>query len=134
MKSENHGTDYLIDSNILIYASKQVEGMIAFMSNVKLKDARVCASWCTYIEALGYHKLTPDEKDYLEVAFSAIEKLDVSEQVAGKATELRQQRRMGLGDSIIAATAIVNGLCLVTHNTQDFDWIDELAITDPILS
>lgn len=132
MKSENHGTDYLIDSNILIYASKQVEGMIAFMSNVKLTDARICASWCTYVETLGYHKLTSGEKAYLQVAFSTLEMLDVTEQVAGKATELRQQRRIGLGDSIIAATAIVNGLCLVTHNTQDFDWIDELAINDPI--
>jgi predicted nucleic acid-binding protein len=39
---------------------------------------------------------------------------------------------MSLGDSIIAATAVIHRKTLVTHNTADFDWIKELAILDPL--
>ena len=45
---------------------------------------------------------------------------------------LRQQRRMSLGDAIIAATAIVHDRILVTHNVQDFLWISELNVLDPL--
>ena len=39
---------------------------------------------------------------------------------------------MSLGDALIAGTALSNLLRLATHNTDDFDWIDELKVIDPI--
>jgi predicted nucleic acid-binding protein len=39
---------------------------------------------------------------------------------------------MSLGDALIAATAIVHRLTLVTHNVTDFDWIDGLIVLDPL--
>ena len=39
---------------------------------------------------------------------------------------------MGLGDAIIAATAMVHNLTLVTHNTEDFRWIAGLELLDPL--
>ena len=38
---------------------------------------------------------------------------------------------MGLGDALIAATAPVHGLTLVTRNVKDFRWIDGLDLLDP---
>ena len=52
--------------------------------------------------------------------------------VADEAIRLRQQRRIGLGDSIIAATAITNNLTLITRNIEDFHWIDGLELLDPL--
>lgn len=40
---------------------------------------------------------------------------------------------MTLGDSFIAATAIVHDLTLATHNTEDFSWVPDLKVTDPPL-
>lgn len=37
---------------------------------------------------------------------------------------------MTLGDSIIAATALVKNLELITANTKDFDWIPELDLSN----
>jgi len=54
-----------------------------------------------------------------------VELIPLSDAVAQQAIQLRQQRRIKLGDSIIAGTALVHGLTLVTHNTDDFDWIPE---------
>lgn len=39
---------------------------------------------------------------------------------------------MSLGDSIIAATALVNSFELYTHNVADFVGISGLKIIDPI--
>ena len=49
------------------------------------------------------------------------------------ATSLRAwQRRIKLGDSLIAATALAHGLALATHNTDDFRWIPGLQLVDPL--
>jgi predicted nucleic acid-binding protein len=49
-----------------------------------------------------------------------------------KAIELRKSRKMSVADAIIAATALLKGLELYTHNIQDFDWIEGLRVVDPI--
>jgi predicted nucleic acid-binding protein len=54
--------------------------------------------------------------------------------VAQRAVKLRQQRKMSLGDAIIAGTALTHDLTLVTHNTEDFQWISGLKILDPLAS
>ncbi len=51
--------------------------------------------------------------------------------MAARAITLRQQRKMGLGDSIIAATALVHGLALVTRNVDDFKHVAGLALINP---
>jgi toxin FitB len=38
---------------------------------------------------------------------------------------------MTLGDAIIARTALVNGLTLITRNTDDFRWIVQLELLNP---
>jgi predicted nucleic acid-binding protein len=51
--------------------------------------------------------------------------------VLEQAVKLRQRKKMTLGDSLVAATALVHKLTLVTRNTDDFDWIDELSLLNP---
>ncbi|WP_374757388.1 hypothetical protein [Fibrivirga algicola] len=41
---------------------------------------------------------------------------------------LRQQRKRSLGDSIIAATALVHKLPVVTNNIDDFSTIEGLTV------
>ena len=76
--------------------------------------------------------MTEPEREFLEEFFQFAEIIALSDSIAQQAVTLRQQRRMGLGDAIIAATAMVHDLALVTHNTEDFRWIDELQLLDPL--
>ena len=68
----------------------------------------------------------------MEEVFNSLAILPLTTEIADRAVELRQLRRMGLGDSIIAATALVHNLTLVTRNTHDFRWIDNLDLHDPM--
>lgn len=118
----------LIDSNIAIYASQsQHLALRLFLDSISRSVSIV-----SYVEALGYHRLTADAEDYIMDFFRGSSVLPLSDAVAQEAVSLRQQRRMGLGDAIIAATAMVHGLALVTHNTGDFRWIANLELLDPL--
>jgi len=57
--------------------------------------------------------------------------LPVSKEVAGKAIELRRSKRIKLADAVIASTALVNNLTLITRNTRDFKRIRDLQIINP---
>jgi len=50
-----------------------------------------------------------------------------------RAIQLRRQRKMTLGDALIAATAMEHNLTLVTANTDNFRWIDGLRLVNPLL-
>ena len=49
-----------------------------------------------------------------------------------RAVKLRQSRKMTLGDSLIAGTALAFARTLVTRNVKDFEWISALKIHNPI--
>jgi predicted nucleic acid-binding protein len=117
----------LIDSNLIIYASKPGYDFL----HPLLGGPDVAVSVITQIETLGYHQLSTDEKLYLGEFFANVERLPVSEAVVEKAIALRQMRKAKLGDALIAATALAHGATLVTHNTDDFKWIGGLALLDP---
>ena len=69
------------------------------------------------------------ERIFLEDFFQTAQILPLSDRVAEQALALR---RMGLGDAVIAATAMAHNLTLVTHNIQDFHWIAGLELLDPL--
>jgi predicted nucleic acid-binding protein len=118
----------LIDSNLIIYAAQsehdELRGYIA--------DEAPFVSVMSKVETLGYHGLDTDEKAFLEDFVGAAAVLPVSQNVVEEAIRLRQKRNMSLGDALIAGTATSRELRVVTHNTGDFDWIDELEVFDPL--
>lgn len=106
----------LLDSNVIIYAAQpDYSGLRAFIA-----EHAPSVSSISIVEVLGYHGLSDDERSIFQEFFAAAPILSVSDTVIDWAVRLRQQRRMSLGDSLIAATALANGLTLVTCNTRDF--------------
>jgi predicted nucleic acid-binding protein len=118
----------LLDSNIIIYAAQAEHATLRQL----IADHTPAASVISYIEALGYHRLSEEERQFLERFFQATEVLPVSDAVVQWAIRLRQRRRMTLGDAIVAGTAVEHGRILVTHNTDDFRWISEIKLLDPL--
>jgi toxin FitB len=118
----------LLDSNTIIYAAIPEQKQLRKF----LSQQAISVSAVSYVEVLGYHKLTPENQQYFEAFFKNIPLLPISEQVIQKASALRQQKKMSLGDALIAATALIHGLTLITSNVKDFEWIEDLSVIDPL--
>lgn len=118
----------MLDSNIIIYAARP-----EYPGLRRLIAARAPAvSAVSLVEVLGYHKLTDEDRVRFEAFFSATKILPISDAVIFRSISLRQSRKMSLGDALIAATALVFGRELLTHNTNDFAGIPGLSVVDPI--
>ncbi|WP_288428370.1 type II toxin-antitoxin system VapC family toxin [uncultured Spirosoma sp.] len=120
----------LFDSNLIIYSAsdkyKQIRLLIA--------EPDVAVSTITKVEALGYHKLPEDDRDYFVALFRTVNLMPVTNAIIDKAIELRQQRRMSLGDCLIAAKALLNKCELYTNSTADFAHISDIVVVNPLAS
>ena len=118
----------LLDSNIFIYA--------VLAEHRSLREwcfqQQVWASEITRLEVLGYHRLSELDQRDLTQLFALANIHPVSSQVVSQAIQLRQQRKMSLGDAVIAATALEYRQTLATRNVKDFDWIEGLQTIDPL--
>lgn len=118
----------IFDSNLIIYSSldkySQLRPLIA------MNDVFISA--ITKVETLGYHKLPLADEEYFKLVFATSNMMPVTDAIIDKATELRQQKKMSLGDCLIAATALLNGFDLYTNNTADFIHIPGLTVINPL--
>lgn len=120
----------LLDSNVVIY-STQVAPEFDILREYLLDNPH-CVSLISYVEVLGFHEINKEDKVALSIFFAATPVLSVTSEIAAQAVRLRQERKMSLGDALIAATAIENDLTLITRNIKDFKWIDSLTLIDPL--
>lgn len=118
----------LIDSNLIIYATQPPHS--------KLRDWLVdhATHYCAIsrLETLGYQQLRPPEKQAIIAVLETLDILMIGEVTLEIAITLRQQRKMSLGDVLIAATCLEHALPLATANDRDFDWIADLVIHNPM--
>jgi hypothetical protein len=117
----------LLDSNIIIYSAKREHAELRHF----LAENRYSVSAVSRIEVLGYHLLAQKQREYLEKFFEAASVLAISDSVITQAVQLRQEKRIGLGDAILAGTALAHQLELVTRNVRDFSWINGLSFINP---
>jgi predicted nucleic acid-binding protein len=117
----------ILDSNIIIYS--------ALSEHVGLRklitERSPYVSDISRLEVLGFSKLLEDEILYFESFFASTTVIQISNEVVTEAINLRQRKKMTVGDSIIAATALLNDFELITNNIKDFRWIRELRILNP---
>lgn len=117
----------LLDSNIIIYAAQpENEFLREFIS-----QNSPYVSALSYLEVLGYHKLTDTDKICFEEFFDSAQILSISQSVINQAVKLKQIRKISLGDSVIAGTALIYDLTVVTRNIDDFSWINNLKLLNP---
>ena len=120
---------YLVDSNAVIdflgkkFPAKGMDFMIRVIDTVPL------VSVITKIEVLGFN--TPDEYyKILSDFMSDVTVLDLSNNVVDVSIGIRKKYKTKLPDAIIAATALVYNLVLITRNISDFKNIEGLQVSN----
>ena len=124
-------TEYLVDTNIIIYHTKGSKGSIDFISSV-IAQKSFNISILTKIEFLGWEKHTPDGFEKCKRLVEPANIYPVDEDIANKAIELKRGMNIKLADAVIAATAIIHNLKLATRNVDDFKTIEELEVINPL--
>lgn len=117
----------LLDTNIIISAC-QPDG--DWLSPWTAHPNAAIAS-VTRIEALGFAGISPEEESAILSFISASPAYALDDEVIEQAIKLRQQKKMKLGDVIIAATALEYDIPLVTRNVADFKHIAGLDLRNP---
>jgi predicted nucleic acid-binding protein len=117
----------LIDTNIIIYLS---QGKLK-ISDFAKKDDNLYLSSVTYIETLGYPFPTQDEETAATKLCETFDRFFLTKEVEEQTILIRKSKKVKLPDAIIAATAIVHNLTLVTHNSDDFKNIFGLKVLCP---
>jgi len=110
-----NGKNALIDSNIIIYLSKQ-ELSLDFID--KFDDLSI--SVITYMEILGYEFQNQEEEKYIQELLELFRVLYIDKVIADTAINIRKKRKIKLPDAIIAATAVSKDIHLITRNIDDF--------------
>lgn len=118
----------IIDANLIIYfAQPEKRWLRSFIENDEAHYSTL-----TKVEVLGFHRLDPRAKILFDAYFEAITPLPPTNEVIECAIQLRQSKKMSLGDAILAATALVYDLDIYTHNVTDFSNIPGLRVVDPM--
>lgn len=122
------GKRYLIDSNAVI---DFCNGKLPEKGKLLLMNCKPEISIITNIELFASINITETEIKILEsfVSISIIHSLDLI--LVEKIVQLRKEYSIKIPDAIIAATAIVYSLILITRNTKDFVNIKDLEIINP---
>ena len=121
---------YLIDTNAVIdYPGKKIPltGM-DFMGPIV--DSVPNVSVISKIEILGFN--APEEHYKLLTNFmddAAV--LDLTITIVDVSIDVRKKHKTKLPDAIIAATALVYDLVLISRNVSDFKNIHDLKVIDP---
>jgi toxin FitB len=119
--------NYLLDSNIVIYSTDPVHSFIPTL----IQRLIPAVSAVSYVEVLGFSKITKaEEQEYLNI-FAAAVIFPIEQATLEEAVRLRQKKKMSLGDSLVAATASLHRLPLVTRNKSDFTWVTGLQVLNP---
>ena len=122
------GTQYLIDSNTVI---EFLGGILSSSASNRLQDIVELnthyLSVINQIELLGFNGPAA-EMETLEAFIACCNVLPLSDAVVQKTIELRKAYKIKLPDAVIAATALVHNLKVITRNISDFDKIQGLEV------
>ncbi len=120
----------LVDSSIFIdFLRVKEKEKTPFFRLVK-KNNQFYTSIIVHTEIYSGKSVWKGEESYLEVEnlFSGIKILPITEEISKKVGELKANFMPDIVDAVLAATALLNKLTLVTLNIKDFNKIEELKL------
>jgi predicted nucleic acid-binding protein len=125
----------LVDSDVLIANLRGVEAARQYLIRARTESGPLAASAVSVVEVAGGMR-SPERREVTRL-LASLHLFAVGEQIAWTAADLmRRYRRsdpgIGLGDYLVAATALVEGLELATLNVRHFPMIEGITPPFPV--
>lgn len=126
------GIKYLWDTNTAIYFLQQQFPPDAekFIDDL-LKDEQPVISAITEIELLCWKTATEKDLEVLHNFITDALVIELEQPIKLKTADIRKTHKIKLPDAIIAATALVYDLTLLSRNVSDFSNISGIKIINP---
>ena len=102
------------------------------ISDFAKQEANLYISSVTYIETLGYPFETKNDEENVTDFCDLFERIFLTREIERQTILVRKSHKIKLPDAIIAASAMVYDLTLVTHDFDDFKNIQGLKILNPL--
>jgi len=126
------GINYLWDTNTAIYFLQQQFPINAekYIDSILQTNIPVISA-ITEMELLCWKTASENDLKVLNNFIQDATVIELEQEIKSKTAEIRKANKIKLPDSIIAATAIVYTLTIITRNTADFKNIDGLITINP---
>ena len=122
------GQEFLIDTNVVIAS---LGNKLSSEGAIFLKTVSPDISVITQIEILGWYGVSPGDLAPLTDFVDKATIYQLTQSIIQKTIQIRQIHKIKTPDAIIAATAIMHDLTLITRNTSDFKQIPGLGLVNP---
>ncbi len=105
-------------------------GGYSFLLNA-LQNQESALSVISEIKALGFLFSDTSLEVKMEQFIQSLTIYPLSSEIVKKTIEIRKLRKIKVADAIIAASAIIHGLTLVSRNVEDFKNLPALTVLNP---
>ena len=126
------GIKYLWETNKAIYyLQQQFPPSAEKFIDSTLSDSNPAISSITEIELLCWKTATEKDLEILHDFINDALVFELEKDIKLKTADIRKAHKIKLPDAIIAATALVHNLTLITRNVNDFKNIGGLDLLNP---
>lgn len=116
-----NGTDFLADTNALIYLLNGNSCMSQFL------QSKLAFSVISEMELLSFSGITAEEENNIKSLLLDCIEISLTDEIKEKTIEIRKKYKTKLPDAIVAASAIVKNIPLITAD-KGFNQIEELDL------
>jgi len=118
----------VLDTNAIIYHLAGQETVGKTLSSYIADGETIAVPTIVVAEFLSFPLVGDSDVYRFNLFLNQVEVLDFELPIAQMAGKIRRERKIGLADAAIAATALVYGAPVVTRNAKDFKKVPGLKI------
>ena len=117
-------------SALILFLNDALPTETVELLNNHLPTGRVLISAVVRAEVLAWHGHSTESLDAARVLLDVCELVPVNATIADEAARIRRETGLKLPDALIAATALLRSVALVTANGKDFRRVSGLALVE----
>jgi len=126
------GIKYIWDTNTVIYyLQQQFPPLAEELMDKLINEARPVISAITEIELICWKSASEGDLEVLNNFIRDAMVVELEQPIKYKTAEIRKKHKIKLPDAIIAASALVYEITLISRNISDFKNIEGLNVINP---